>query len=68
MPLLEEVAPEVRVDIDLFVRGGLAVLRKIERQGYNVWDARPALARWEKAALLAGALVRRAHAVLFGQP
>jgi squalene synthase HpnC len=59
MPLLDLVSPAVRLDIDLFVRGGLAILRKIERRGYNVWSARPALARWEKGWLVAQALVRR---------
>jgi squalene synthase HpnC len=59
MPLLEAVPAEVRPDIELFIRGGLAILRKIERRRYNVWAARPVLARWEKAALLTGALVRR---------
>ena len=52
----------VRLDIELFVRGGLAILRKIERCRYNVWAARPALAKWEKAALVTGALVRRVNA------
>jgi len=32
---------------------------KIERGGYNVWQSRPSLAKWEKAALVAGALLRR---------
>jgi phytoene/squalene synthetase len=59
LPLVEQVDPEVRLDVELFVRGGLAILRKIEHCGYNVWQARPALARWEKAALLAGVLWRR---------
>ena len=59
MPLLERVPADVRADIGLFVRGGLATLRKIERGGYNVWQSRPSLAKWEKAALVAGALLRR---------
>jgi squalene synthase HpnC len=58
-PLPGLVPPDVRPDIELFLRGGLAVLRKIEEAGYDVWRARPALARWEKAALLGGALWRR---------
>ncbi len=62
LPLLERVPPDVRLDIELFIRGGLAILRKIERCRYNVWAARPVLAKWEKAALLTGALVRRLNA------
>lgn len=59
MPLVEQIAEEMRPDIDLFVRGGLAILRKIEQGGYNVWSRRPALARWEKALLVSGACLRR---------
>ncbi len=59
LPLVDRVPPEVRVDIELFVKGGLAVLRKIEEHGYNVWRTRPVLARWEKGALVLGALWRR---------
>jgi squalene synthase HpnC len=62
VPLLERMPADVRLDIELFLRGGLAVLRKIERCRYNVWARRPALAKWEKAALLTGALMRRLNA------
>src|SRR5207244_3705324 len=65
LPLLDCVVPEVRPDIELFIRGGLAVLRKIERCRYNVWAARPALAKWEKAALVGATFLRRLNAVLF---
>jgi squalene synthase HpnC len=58
-PLVGKVPGAVRADVDLFIRGGLAVLRKVEAQGYDVWSSRPKLARWEKGALLAGALWRR---------
>jgi squalene synthase HpnC len=51
-PLLDRVPADVRVDIELFLRGGLAVLRKIERLNYNVWARRPELSKWEKAGLL----------------
>jgi squalene synthase HpnC len=59
LPLLERMPAEVEPDIELFVRGGLTILRKIERRRYNVWAGRPVLARWEKAALLGGTLLRR---------
>jgi squalene synthase HpnC len=59
LPLLDLVPAEVRLDIDLFIRGGLAVLRGIEECGYNVWQARPVLSRWQKATLVGGALWRR---------
>jgi squalene synthase HpnC len=59
MPLVETMSPDVRLDIELFIQGGLAILRKIERVGYNVWQTRPALSKWDKTRLLAGALARR---------
>jgi squalene synthase HpnC len=59
MPLTERMPRPMQADIELFVQGGLAILRKIEQQGYNVWARRPALAKWEKGLLVAGALWRR---------
>jgi squalene synthase HpnC len=59
IPLIEQMPVSMQADIELFLHGGLAILRKIERQGYNVWARRPALARWEKGLLFAGALWRR---------
>jgi squalene synthase HpnC len=58
-PLIERMPAELQADIELFIHGGLAILRKIERAGYNVWERRPVLAKWEKGALLAGAIWRR---------
>jgi squalene synthase HpnC len=63
-PLVERVPVEVQPDIELFIRGGLAILRKIDRIRYNVWAARPALAKWEKAALVAGVVWRKVNAAL----
>jgi squalene synthase HpnC len=65
LPLLEQMPAQVRADIELFIRGGLAILRKIERCRYNVWTARPVLAKWEKAALVTGTVLRRLHAAIF---
>ena len=30
------------------------LVRKIERQGYNVWHSRPALSKWDKLRLVGG--------------
>jgi squalene synthase HpnC len=59
LPLIGRVPVDVQPDIELFVQGGLGVLRKIERHKYNVWATRPVLAKWEKAVLLTGSLLRR---------
>jgi len=59
LPLAERVAPELRIDIELFSRGGLAVLDSIERIGYNTLERRPALSRAAQAHLLGRALLTR---------
>jgi squalene synthase HpnC len=59
LPLVALSPPSLRAEVELFVRGGLAVLRKIEEAGYNVWARRPVVTKWEKAALLAGAVWKR---------
>jgi squalene synthase HpnC len=64
-PLVERMPSAYQADIELFIRGGLAILKKIEQINYNVWMQRPALAGWEKAALLARALWRRVRAAVF---
>lgn len=56
-PLAALLDGRVRRDIRLFTRGGEAVLRLIERQGYDVLTRRPSLSRARKGALIAGALL-----------
>jgi phytoene/squalene synthetase len=63
-PLVEQMPLDVQPDIELFIRGGLGILRKIERCRYDVWSRRPVLAKWEKAALLLGTLWRKWRTVL----
>lgn len=63
-PLTQQVAPALRVDIDLFSRGGLAVLDAIERIGYNTLETRPVLSRRTQARLLGRALISRLFAPL----
>ena len=58
-PLIEMLPPDLRIDVELFLRGGLAVLRKIERCGYDVWTRRPVVSKWDKTSLLAGAVWKR---------
>ncbi len=56
LPLLPKA---VRVDVDLFIRGGEAILQAIERAGYDVWAQRPEVTKWEKVKLLLGAVARK---------
>ena len=59
LPLAQQVSPELRVDIDLFSRAGLAVLDAIERIGCNTLEHRPVLLRRTQARLLGRALIAR---------
>ena len=62
LPLAGMVDRRLAIDLELFSRGGLKVLEKIERQDYNVLRARPVISKLERAGLLLGALSRRAFA------
>ncbi|NBC10637.1 MAG: squalene synthase HpnC [Planctomycetes bacterium] len=50
--LWPRVPRDVRIDIKLFTLGGEAVLKMIERRGYDTLTARPSLGRGAKAGLL----------------
>jgi len=60
LPLAGQVDRRLAIDLELFSRGGLKILEKIERQNYNVLRARPSISKVERAGLLLGALTRRA--------
>ena len=51
LPLIGMVGRELAVDLDLFSRGGLEILRTIERRDYDVLSARPSIAKRTKIAL-----------------
>ena len=54
--LLPHLPRNLAVDVDLFGRGGLAILDRIEAQGYDVWRTRPEVGKAAKFGLLARAL------------
>jgi len=58
LPLVEKVDWELATDIELFSRGGLEILRAIERQDYAVLGRRPAISKMRKLALVVGAALR----------
>jgi squalene synthase HpnC len=60
LPLAGQVDRRLAVDLELFSRGGLKILEKIERQDYDVLRARPAISKMERVGLLLGAIRRRA--------
>ena len=47
-PLVKLVDCELALDIELFSRGGQAILNAIERQGYNVLRCRPVISKPQK--------------------
>ncbi len=59
LPLASTVDRRLAVDLDLFSRGGLRVLAKIEQQNYNVLARRPAISKMERAGLLLSSILRR---------
>ena len=48
------------MDVDLFSRGGLAILDRIAAQGYDVLTRRPRLSKRTKLGLIGRALLARA--------
>ncbi len=60
LPLIDRVDRRLAIDLELFSRGGMKVLEKIERQDYNVFSRRPAISKMERVGLLFAAIGRRA--------
>jgi squalene synthase HpnC len=60
LPLAGTVDRRLAIDLELFSRGGLRVLDKIEGQGYDVLGRRPAVSKVERVGLLLGAIARHA--------
>lgn len=52
-PLVDQVPRKLKVDIALFISGGLAILDEIRQIGYNVWYERPKVSRRQQLRLLA---------------
>jgi len=59
MPLARSVDSGLRVDIEMFSRGGLAVLHAIESVGYNTLEHRPSIPKSKQFSLLVRALALR---------
>jgi squalene synthase HpnC len=51
-PLIRTVERFLRVDLEVFSGGGLAILDAIEASGYNTLEYRPSLSKWTQAKLL----------------
>jgi squalene synthase HpnC len=57
-PLVQQVDRRLRVDLELFTRGGLAVLAAIERSGYDTLRSRPSIGSGTRLKLLAQSVCR----------
>lgn len=55
LPLAKQVDRRLALDIELFSRGGLAILHAIEKQKYDVLKSRPVISKRRKVLLLARA-------------
>src|SRR5271168_1860687 len=51
-PLAQTVQPFLRTDLEMFTRGGLAILDAIESSGYNTLQARPSVSKLTQVKLL----------------
>ena len=64
VPLLARVDARLRVDLDLFGRGGLAVLAAVQAGGYNTLERRPAIGSLTRASLLTRAVLGNLRAAV----
>lgn len=55
LPLIKQVDRRLAMDLELFSRGGLAILDALERQGYDVLKSRPVISKPRKLWLVARA-------------
>lgn len=58
-PLADLLPGRLAVDVELFTRGGLAILDRIEGQSYDVFRSRPTVGKLAKLGLLARVVFRR---------
>jgi squalene synthase HpnC len=57
MPLAKKVEGKLSVDLEMFSRGGLAVLDSIEAMGYDTLHRRPEVSKVKQVGLLGRALI-----------
>ena len=58
LPLARTVDRRLSLDLELFNRGGLKILDKVEAQNFDVLSRRPAITKVERVGLLVSSLVR----------
>lgn len=58
LPLARTVDRRLALDLELFNRGGLKILDKVEAQNFDVLSRRPAITKVERAGILVSTLLR----------
>lgn len=58
LPLARMVDSRLSLDVELFSRGGLKILDKVQAQNYDVLCRRPAISKVERVGVLLAALLR----------
>jgi squalene synthase HpnC len=66
LPLIPTLDARLSLDIELFSRGGMAILDKIEGVGYKVLEARPKIEKAERVVLLLKVLASWSKKRIFG--
>jgi len=59
LPLARTLEGALRTDVEMFSRGGVAVLDAIKALGYDTLNHRPAISKWKQLRLLGGAAAGR---------
>jgi squalene synthase HpnC len=62
LPLADTLDRRLAIDIELFSRGGMAILEKIRKQDFDPVRARPRVGKLERVGLLMGVVGRRMFA------
>lgn len=65
-PLVRSVPPWLQLDIDLFIQGGLRILKEIETIRFQVWESRPVVRKGAALGLFIQGVGRWAIRRLFG--
>lgn len=58
LPLADHLPGRFQVDIELFARGGLRILDRIEQSGYRVWQRRPRIGARDVCVMFCRAVLR----------
>ena len=65
-PLIDLLPFELKLQVALFVRGGLEILEAIRRQHFDVWTSRPVVPKMTRLRILAGSWWRLQRGTLTG--